>query len=280
MGDMNRRVEQRDLLEDAQWVLAVLHPKIFTTASLLADHYVSITGDAHVKPSSTKKRFSRILQDLREKGVVKCFTANLRHRRGPPEKIYCLQETRIPKSHRALPHQLGAIRIAMAVEAACRLPQEPRYTVDVILEYVIQPQTALNDNRPDLVLCVSSERGRALYFVEVDLGTEPLSSSTQHRGDICSKFRRYLYMTNSELPVYNEAFGCTFQGFRVLVVTTRPKGLIKAAVRTQTKDVIGITHMNEVTAQSVFHQPIWVVPGYGTERTSHFNWAPEHAEDF
>ncbi len=75
---------------------------------------------------------------------------------------------------------------------------------------------------PDGVFRVGdSETGKnALFFLEIDMGTEPLASRRPRKRDLRTKILNYqAYSRGSGFRKYGELWGADFQGFRVLIMT-------------------------------------------------------------
>ena len=139
----------------------------------------------------------------------------------------------------------------------------------VVAKYIRDVICDVKDNRqevshtPDGVFALERDSKPALFFLEVDRGTEVVGDAS--RG-VLKSIRFYAnYLLNGKYQRYAEDFGITeFKGFRSLYVTTTDIRLanIRLAVEkldipSKTKRFSWITTEGELTAQSIF-EPIWL----------------------
>ena len=226
--------------------------------------------------SSARKSAHSILRTLESKGILKSFEVTNSTGRGAPETVFCLRDTKIPRSTLFVPHHLKINRCATIFIKACASGHPSRYSIDYLLEHDLGTRDEDAVRRPDLVFALKSDLGRGLFFCEIDLGTEPLHAKDRsRRADIYKKFEWYTHLSDSELAPYCRAFGYTFRGFRTVFITTRAKSIIRAAQEHETGDIIGIADYEAVTAETVLAEPIWTVPGYGIQTQFCINWCPE-----
>jgi len=91
---------------------------------------------------------------------------------------------------------------------------------------LISDTVTLNDEVrtfiPDGVLSIehSEQKKRLLFFLEVDMGTESITSSTRKSDTIQQKITNYiLYFSSDGYKRYQNKWKCKLNGFRVLFVT-------------------------------------------------------------
>jgi len=188
---------------------------------------------------------------------------------------------RAPKDYYFLKHFLKANDFRITLTKACAssglgielLGYIPEYygertdrgvTVKYIRDFVcdMRSKAKLIHHTPDGVFALGKEGSSALFFLEVDRGTEVLTDP--EKGFLkCLQF--YLnYWIDGKYQRYSEDFECNFKGFRALIVTTsqeRIANMRHAAMdayvdQPQVKRFIWITTDDRLSAESIF-EPIW-----------------------
>lgn len=113
---------------------------------------------------------------------------------------------------------------------------------------------------PDAVFALEKAGRPALFFLEIDRGTEILSDP--QKGFLkCVNFY-YNYFISKKFQRYHEDFRCQeFKGFRVLFVTTTPTRLanMRSAVgqlEHQETRFVWVTTSDKITKETIFHN-IW-----------------------
>jgi hypothetical protein len=239
----------------------------------------------------------RRLRALLEVGLIKGFTVpNI------PEHIYYLAEpgaalvaeslgvalsdlkwnqaSRAPKDYYFLRHFLKINDFRIALHKACRssdisllgfIPEyygesaergvPVKYIKDFICD-ITKPGAKLS-HTPDGVFALAKNQAAALFFLEIDRGTEVVSS--EEKG-VLKAARFYLnYLASAGYQRYREDFGCEqFKGFRALVVTTsdaRVENMRKAISGfnfvDKAKKFIWLTTDRQIDYTTIF-QPIWL----------------------
>ena len=134
-----------------------------------------------------------------------------------------------------------------------------KYIRDVVCD--VQDLSQKLSHTPDGVFALQKEGKPALFFVEVDRGTEVLS---QEDKGFLKAVRFYLnYLVDEQQPYqrYRQDFGCEgFKGFRVLFVTTSEKRLenMRQAVsalpfhRSQAKRFIWLSTFEQMAPERMF----------------------------
>ena len=119
---------------------------------------------------------------------------------------------------------------------------------------------------PDGVFTVSSAaQGLALlFFLEADMGTEPLARRKRSGSDIRQKIIKYqTYFREKRFKPYERIFGAEFDGFRLLFVADDPNrlsalcGLVKSM---PPKDFIWLTDKTSMFSQGLADE-IWLRGG-------------------
>lgn len=210
-----------------------------------------------------------------------------------PEQLPWTKLTRTPKDYYFLRHflQLNDFRIVLtqACEASADIellgfiPEYVgeqtegkgvhKYIRDVVCD--VQDLSQKLSHTPDGVFALQKEGKPALFFVEVDRGTEVLS---QEDKGFLKAVRFYLnYLIDEQQPYqrYRQDFGCEmFKGFRVLFVTTSEKRLenMRQAVsalpfhRSQAKRFIWLSTLEQMTPERMFGEEWWSADGADERR--------------
>jgi len=135
-----------------------------------------------------------------------------------------------------------------------------KYIKDFVCD-VTSPQEEPVAHTPDAVFALQKNQVSALFFLEVDRGTEIIGD--EHKG-VLKAVKFYMnYLVSGKYQRYSEDFGCMeFKGFRTLIVTTTDKRIdnMRASVSQLTfaekaKKFIWITDQQQAI-RSIF-DPIW-----------------------
>ena len=113
---------------------------------------------------------------------------------------------------------------------------------------------------PDAVFCLHRRDGRAaLFMLEIDRGTEPLSGG--HPNAISRKLDRYrrAFEAGAEASVAT-VFGHEFKGFRILFVVPdghRANAVLRLAERAELDPLVWVTTHDAVAISGDLGAPIW-----------------------
>lgn len=133
-----------------------------------------------------------------------------------------------------------------------------KYIRDFVCD-IKDPQQRINFT-PDAVFALEKGKNAALFFLEIDRGTEILSDP--EKGFLKSVTFYYNYFISNKYQRYIEDFKCeSFRGFRVLFVTTteaRLSNMRAAASDANLKETrfIWLTTVSQIRPETIF-QPIW-----------------------
>lgn len=178
--------------------------------------------------------------------------------------------TRLPKESSLLFHLLSINDFRASLHRVCR---DNGLGYEFIAEYEKGHSNNLErcllqgaGHVPDAVFTLKSKEGKqSLFFLELDLGNEPIARSTRYGSDITSKFEAYQQCyVSRDFQEYNNRFSYTFKGFRVLVVTSSVRRLTNIAEKEDSKRIKGLvwlTTRDQIRPESLF-SPIWTAPGF------------------
>lgn len=200
----------------------------------------------------------------------------------PSDALKWTKGTRTPKDYYFLRHFLKAndfrIALTQAVEADNTgiklLGYIPEYygertdrggSVKYIRDFIcdMNDQTAVIHHTPDAVFALEKEGRPALFFLEIDRGTDLLTNPS--KGFLKSLLFYLNYWVSGKYQRYHEDFKCElFRNFRTLFVTTsqvRIDNMRQAAKNinidpSQVKRFIWLTVQERLNKESVF-QTIW-----------------------
>lgn len=119
---------------------------------------------------------------------------------------------------------------------------------------------------PDGVLAMThADSGKTLLsFVEVDMGTEPLTSPSRPQVGIRRKILNYQsYFHTGRYRRYQDILGCELRGFRLLMLThgsARLNSVCRLVKETPPSDFIWVTSLETMLAAGVW-APIWIRGG-------------------
>ena len=240
---------------------------------------------------------NRRLRSLTEQGLVKQFTVpNI------PERIYHVakkgahlvaqqlsvtvpelkwsEHTHAPKDYYFMQHFLGINQFRMDVTKACAKSEIellgfiPEYygskkasghTTKYIKDFIIDAANPANkiSHTPDAVFALQKSGKPALFFLEIDRGTEVLTNP--EKGFLKMLHFYINYAKSGKFKTYQEEFKCAgLKVFRLLIVTTSAERLENmreasgggAGGDTKLLRYFWLTTFAKVSAES-FWQPIW-----------------------
>lgn len=119
---------------------------------------------------------------------------------------------------------------------------------------------------PDGVMCMEnpSRQKRALFFIEVDLGSEKITTTKKDQYSLMKKMLVYReWLREKNHSPYCKYFDYDFKGFRVLVIMnnqTRIRKLRKELCKNNIRKFIYITEQTEIKSESILKH-IWQIPG-------------------
>jgi len=201
----------------------------------------------------------------------------------PPEHLSWTRSTRTPKDYYFLRHflQLNDFRIVLTqacensadVELLGFIPEYygqktekggvRKYIRDVIFD--IQDLSQKINHTPDGVFALQKGDKPALFFVEIDRGTEVLTNEDKGFLKAIRFYLNSLVDEEHKYQRYQEDFHCgSFQVFRVLFLTTSEKRLenMRQAVsqlpfhRAQAKRYVWLSTFDQITPERLF-KAIW-----------------------
>ena len=138
-----------------------------------------------------------------------------------------------------------------------------KYIRDVVCD--IQDIAHNINHTPDAVTALQKDGNAALFFIEIDRGTEVVSNEEKGFLKAIRFYLNYLVDDQKKYQRYTQDFRCApFKGFRVLFVTTSDTRLtnMRQAVSNlefhyaKAKRFIWLTTFEQITTADIF-QPIW-----------------------
>ncbi len=214
---------------------------------------------AHLQGFSGLQVTRRRLAQLEETGLIESYRRGCGRKRGRPEKIFTVaspgaellrsrgvlepwtQNERVNGSAMHCPdHQLlmNWFRLHLdhfgthhpALVTRFLSSTSPSLPLRADRTALVREHFRMNGKKPrticfvpDAVFCVARQDGEhgLLFFLEVDMGTEPVVSSRESRQrDVRQKILNYGALLRSERHRrYERVFGLPFRGFRVLLLT-------------------------------------------------------------
>ena len=186
----------------------------------------------------------------------------------------------VPKDYYFMRHFLKAGDFRIALTLACRssdirllgfIPEyygeksvkgaPVKYIKDFICD-IVDPAQSIS-HTPDAVFALTKSQNAALFFLEIDRGTEVISD--ENKG-VLKSVRFYLnYLVSGGYQRYKQDFGCSsFKGFRTLIVTTSETRVenIRQVISSfnfadKAKKFIWLTTELSIDSNIIF-QPIWL----------------------
>ena len=134
--------------------------------------------------------------------------------------------------------------------------------------------------KPDGVFRITDARSgkSALFFLEVDMGTEPLRSSEPGRSDVAGKIANYQqYAVSGGFRTFGDFWKHEFTGFRLLFLTKtseRMAAICRLVHDAPPSDFVWITDEERMFSQGL-GDAIWSRGGHGADRPpeSILNWS-------
>lgn len=165
--------------------------------------------------------------------LIRVTKAGIQYFAEPDEVVSVLKNRPVnkPKNHLFVRHFLLTNAFWIALSRYCRSSQstlkgfipyfqggKPEYIRDETLDILYQEEEIIK-HTPDAAYCIRNNSS-ALYFVEIDRGTEDLRNP--NRG-VFKFIRFYLgYLAQRKHQRYEKDFKSSFPAFRVLILTTKP----------------------------------------------------------
>jgi hypothetical protein len=119
---------------------------------------------------------------------------------------------------------------------------------------------------PDEVFCLADAKSEkaVLFFLEVDMGSESLSSPKGTGKDVRQKVANYqAFFRGQQYKRYEQLWGAAFRGFRLLFLassTPRLTDLCQLVKRTPPSDFIWLTDQESMLSKGIW-SPIWIRGG-------------------
>lgn len=235
-----------------------LNKNDLTLLASLAEYRVLTMSQVAAIQQKSRQVVRRRLRALEQAGLILSTTRGFGRSRGRPEKLASLTETginflrsespallSIPNSNltaeklRCLDHQLlvnwfqihlGHIKhVIPELSVKFLSPTSPYLKVDHNHRPFIYEQLPVENKRPkphgftpDGVFSITHEKMKKslLFFLEVDLGTESVSSLDRGQRDIRQKILNYQrYFQSRRYKRYEKTWNTRFKGFRLLFLT-------------------------------------------------------------
>ena len=258
--------------------------------------YLSVSQIQRLHFPSLQTAYRR-LRALREGGYVAGFTAphiteHVYYLDGPGAELVAAnlgvavadlkwtRTGRAPKDYYFLRHFLKVNDFRIALTLACReseielLGFIPEYygergSSGAVVKYIKDFACDIGDparrisHTPDAVFALARRGAPALFFLEIDRGTEVVGD--EEKG-VLKAVKFYLnYLVEGKYHRYQGDFGCgEFKGFRALIVTTGAarvghmrEAIGRLAFGGKAKQFVWLTEDGRVSRETIF-QPIWL----------------------
>jgi len=202
-----------------------------------------------VRFSSAKKAAER-LYTLHHAGLVKRVPYFHPGSQGKPEFLYCAKRARLHPQTLSHTVAVSEVRVLVAEWTNPMIRTSEPVSVDFYYGHELQTSSGL---LPDAMLLLRKGDRRALVFLEVDNGTEPVMSGAGY--SLERKLAKYAYYFDSGLYVRDFAVGLV-RGFRVGLIL--PRGRRSAVARLVVRghhDFVLITTFDLL--ENGLHTPIW-----------------------
>ncbi len=264
----------------------------------------------------TRRAARKKIDSLHSEKLISVMPMNIGQGKGRPENLITISETGIRvlfenkvidqkislerlqfKDYSRIAHELAVnwIRIHLAylqkqlteLSADFISPTTPFLPPRKDGSPLISDSVTINDKKntfiPDGVLSIAHEaqKKRLLYFLEVDMGTESITSSTGESDTIQQKIMNYhIYFLTKGYKRYQKKWDCDLNGFRVLFVTNnnQQKEAISRFLReSKSNDFVWVTTQKQLF-QYGLSGTIWVRGG-DTISQQHSILGPSLAQD-
>lgn len=264
-----------------------------TRLALLVEYGVLTSEQMSALGFGVVRSARRWADGMEEQGLVASSTRGFRGKRGQPEKVFTLTKEAVNLlkesallradvsiervqwvSTRTLEHQLAVNWFAISVRELALAPTflEVRFltSTNPFLEPLQSGhphiagfaadsdlESELEWFTPDGVLSLTEpQSGKALlFFVEIDMGSEGLSTATGSQGAISEKVRRYqAYFQSNAYKRYETEWNVKFNGFRLLFVAqdrTRSSQLSRLVQSVPPNDFIWITDWVQIQDRGI-----------------------------
>ncbi|HEY3439715.1 MAG TPA: replication-relaxation family protein [Paludibaculum sp.] len=192
-----------------------------------------LTGQiARLHDFPSRKKAAERLCPLYRAGLLKRVAYFTPAMQGKPEFVYYTGTRPHP---RALPHTIAVSEVR--VQLTDWLRHNPSYAADVFYAGEIAMSSTL---LPDLTMLVRKGEHAALVFVEIDLGTEPVTSTTGY--SLAGKLGSYAAYFDAGTYTHDFAWAGQLRGFRVaLAVPPGRLHQVEHVVRTENHDFVLLT---------------------------------------
>lgn len=261
--------------------------------AILAEHRVLTADQMSALGFGVVRSARRWAEGMGDQGLIASSARGFRGKRGQPEKVFALTKeavdflkegailpSEIPvervlwTSTATLEHQLSVNRFAISVQELASGPTHldvrfltattpflaPLKTGHPFVAGFAadsDPESELEWFTPDGVLSLTEpQSGKALlFFVEIDMGSEGLSTATGSQGAISEKVRRYqAYFQSHAYKRYETEWNVKFNGFRLLFVAqdrTRSSQLSRLVQSVPPNDFIWITDWVQIQDRGI-----------------------------
>jgi hypothetical protein len=279
--------DYRLMERDVQVILDVYKYRYLSVSQITSLHFPSV--------QTTRRRLRVMTAD----GYLEGFTASgtpesiyyvtrkgaevvAAHLNVPLTSLKWVKSTRSPKDHYFLQHFLKTNDFRIALTKACHISNLqisllgyiPEYysestgkigAVKYIRDFIcdVRDPARLIHHTPDAVFALEKDGSPALFFLEIDRGTEVVNDPEK---GFLKSFHFYLnYFVDGKYQKYSEEFRCSpFKSFRTLFVTTSQERLDNMRRGAngvyidppQVKRFIWLTTDEHIARDSMF-QPIW-----------------------
>ena len=225
--------------------------------TILAEHRAVTLHQLALLLNRSQKSLGRRMKQLRGKGFIQAIPRPLGRKRGRPENVLLLTANgaelllkQLGDSRdlsmddlagsptgdidhtllinwvriglQGITDRISSLNTVFLASNSPFLPKLPDGSSPVLDRVVVDPDVdKWMDFIPDGVFTISKEtqgqRKSLLFFLEVDMGTEPLASPTAGGRDLRQKILNYqAYFRTNRYRRYEELWGCRFNGFRLL----------------------------------------------------------------
>jgi hypothetical protein len=232
----------------------------------IAEHRVLTTGQIRALHARSDRGMRNRLLELEEAGLVQTIPREFGHGQGRPERLLSLTDeavallrgegivppgvpndrvtaVKLPYAeHQILlnwfrVHLMEMLRFIPQLDAEFLSPTSPFMTRSdedraMISDTVPRPEApdATVGFTPDGVFTLTDREHpkTVLFFLEVDRGTEPITSSSRSGSDVRQKIVNYqMYFHTHRYKRYEETWKCKLHGFRLLFLTCSDERLAK-----------------------------------------------------
>ena len=261
-----------------------------TIFKALADHSALTTEQLSLVTGRNPKSLSRRVRELGGLGLIQTIPRLLGRKRGRPENVLLLTASGaellleqlcdsedfsvntiagaptgdidhtllvnwVRIGLQEITDRLPSLNAVFLVSNSPFLPKLPDSSSPVVDRVVVDPGAdKWMDFIPDGVFTINngdqSQRKSLLFFLEVDMGTEPLASPTAGGRDLRQKILNYqAYFRTNRYRRYEELWGCKFNGFRLLFLantSSRMAAICRLVQEMVPSDFIWVTDQGRV----------------------------------